>query len=131
LSNLISGLSNTICTAVPSTSSSATSAKPAVVIENYVNGASWYRIWSDGWCEQGGYFPKTWSTTAWQKLYLLKPYKDTNYGIFLQLINSFTASSGNYSTASFSVKDVARDSFYYYCYSAADGYKWRACGFIR
>src|SRR5574344_2415354 len=25
------------------------------VIENYVNGASWYRVWSDGWIEQGGY----------------------------------------------------------------------------
>ncbi len=24
------------------------------IIETYHNGASWYRIWSDGWCEQGG-----------------------------------------------------------------------------
>lgn len=24
------------------------------VIEIYVNGTSWYRVWSDGWCEQGG-----------------------------------------------------------------------------
>ena len=24
------------------------------VIETYVNGTSWYRVYSDGWCEQGG-----------------------------------------------------------------------------
>ena len=24
------------------------------IIETYRNGSSWYRIWSDGWCEQGG-----------------------------------------------------------------------------
>ena len=24
------------------------------VTETYKNGASWYRVWSDGWCEQGG-----------------------------------------------------------------------------
>ena len=23
--------------------------------DTYVNGTSWYRVWSDGWCEQGGY----------------------------------------------------------------------------
>ena len=25
------------------------------VVETYQNGSSWYRIYSDGWCEQGGY----------------------------------------------------------------------------
>lgn len=25
------------------------------ITETYKNGASWYRVWSDGWCEQGGY----------------------------------------------------------------------------
>lgn len=27
----------------------------AYITETYVNGPSWYRVWSDGWCEQGGY----------------------------------------------------------------------------
>ena len=26
------------------------------IVETYVNGTSWYRVWSDGWCEQGGRF---------------------------------------------------------------------------
>lgn len=25
-----------------------------VVVETYQNDTSWYRVWSDGWCEQGG-----------------------------------------------------------------------------
>ena len=37
------------------TTSSASKARPAVVVTNYVNGTSWYRVWSDGWIEQGGF----------------------------------------------------------------------------
>ena len=29
------------------------STNPAVVVTNYVNGTAWYRVWSDGWIEQG------------------------------------------------------------------------------
>lgn len=42
------------------------------IYETYVNGASWYRIWSDGWIEQGGY---SWNPT------FLKSFSDTNYTI--------------------------------------------------
>lgn len=54
LTNLIQGLSNTICTTPATTTSSATNERPAVIVKNWVNGKNWYRIWSDGWCEQGG-----------------------------------------------------------------------------
>ena len=47
-------MANHWVTAKPTTKSSASKARPAVVIQNYVNGTSWYRIWSDGWKEQGG-----------------------------------------------------------------------------
>lgn len=50
-----------------------------VVIETYTNGTSWYRVWSDGWCEQGG---KTDKGTKIE-ITLLKPYKDTNYQIMV------------------------------------------------
>lgn len=49
------------------------------VIETYVNGTSWYRIWSDGFCEQSG---KTDKGTKIE-ITLLKPYKDTNYQIMV------------------------------------------------
>ena len=43
------------CTTKPTTTSSASTTKPAVIKENYINDTSWYRVWSDGWIEQGGY----------------------------------------------------------------------------
>ena len=52
------------------------------VVESYQNGTSWYRVYSDGWCEQGGSVyiigPDGGGTVAF-----LKPYKDTNYQIMI------------------------------------------------
>ena len=46
------------------------------IVETYKNGTSWYRIWSDGWCEQGGYA----NTNATSVIVtFLKPFIDTNY----------------------------------------------------
>jgi hypothetical protein len=75
LSNLTSGLSNTICITAATTTSTASSATPAVVVENYVNGTSWYRVYSDGWCEQGGY------QASGQLITFLKPFADSNYSL--------------------------------------------------
>ena len=47
-------MANHWVTAKPTTTSSASKARPAVVIQNYVNGTSWYRVWSDGFIEQAG-----------------------------------------------------------------------------
>ncbi len=57
--------------------STASSVRPVVIVENYVNGSSWYRVYSDGWCEQGGIISIS-SDTA---VNLLKPYKDTNFQV--------------------------------------------------
>lgn len=44
------------------------------VIETYSKGYSWYRVYSDGWIEQGGKSP------SWQgKITLLKPFTSVNY----------------------------------------------------
>ena len=66
--------------------STANSVKPAVIIENYRNGNSWYRIWSDGWCEQGGVSSvKAINADSGDNIYiqLLKQYADTSYSISL------------------------------------------------
>lgn len=47
------------------------------VVETYVNGTSWYRVYSDGWCEQGG---RCSSGTGVQ---YLKSFKDTNYSLMV------------------------------------------------
>jgi hypothetical protein len=54
------------------------------VVETYKNGSSWYRIWSDGWCEQGGIvnidFVQNTERTA--IITFLKQFADTDYSIF-------------------------------------------------
>lgn len=45
------------------------------VVETYSNGNNWYRIWSDGWCEQGGI------STGVADIQLLKPFSNTDYGV--------------------------------------------------
>ena len=50
----------------------------AYIVETYINGTSWYRIWSDKWCEQGGYLGSGSSVVTF-----LKPFKDTNYSAMI------------------------------------------------
>ena len=50
------------------------------VVETYSNGTDWYRIYSDGWCEQGG--KVTLSASTYTDINLLKPYIDTDYSCF-------------------------------------------------
>ena len=47
------------------------------IIETYRNGSEWYRLWSDGWCEQGGIIAKAHLAT----IDLIKNYPDTNYSV--------------------------------------------------
>nr|DAV00836.1 MAG TPA: Baseplate structural protein [Caudoviricetes sp.] len=46
------------------------------LVQSYVNGRSWYRVYSDGWCEQGGQIIVRVAAT---NITLLKSYKDNNY----------------------------------------------------
>lgn len=74
------------CVTEPTTISTATIDKPVVIIENYRDGADWCRVYSDGWCEQGGSnFGTEQKTTTTVNLNsgIHKPYKDTNYSISL------------------------------------------------
>jgi hypothetical protein len=66
-------------------------AKPHI-IETYVNGTSWYRVWSDGWIEQGG--TTTRSATGEFTITFLKSFTNTNYTLMLS--NSATSSGNAY-----------------------------------
>ena len=65
------------------------------VIESYENGSSWYRVYSDGWCEQGG-ITGTESTTRGQTINIsfMMQFNDTNYTII--------ATDGNTSKTTYS-----------------------------
>ena len=58
------------------------------LIESYQNGSNWYRIYSDGWIEQGGVAGTEFSTSASgsnQTITLLKPFANTNYTVSLTM----------------------------------------------
>jgi hypothetical protein len=48
------------------------------VVETYQNGTSWYRVYSDGWCEQGG---SSYIASDGASVTLLKTFTNTNYNI--------------------------------------------------
>ncbi len=62
-------------TSAPTTSSTASKARPSVVVENYLSGQNWYRKYSDGFLIQGGFAPASGNNY----INLLKSYGNTNY----------------------------------------------------
>ncbi len=49
------------------------------IVKNYVSGTSWYRIWADGFKEQGGVASIAHPSTATGNISLLIAHKDTHY----------------------------------------------------
>ncbi len=77
-------MANHWTTTPATTASSASKARPAVVIQNYVSGTSWCRVWSDGWIEQGGrtdILSAQMSTT----ITFIKPFSNANYTTILTI----------------------------------------------
>lgn len=89
----------------------------AYVIETYHSGTEWYRVWSDGWCEQGGRITGT-------NVVFLKPFIDTNYSFSGVSINSSAAGSAN------TVTNMTTSGCTYYTYANAGG-MWEAKGYIK
>lgn len=56
-------------------------ASKGILIESYVNGTSWYRVYSDGWCEQGGRINIASMQYGATSVSLLKPFNGTDYTI--------------------------------------------------
>ena len=98
------------CTTKATTTSSAASNKVAVVVQNYVNGTSWYRVWSDGWIEQGGVITTT--TTAYPKgkeITLIKPMTTTTYTLLATAKSN--DNSGSYTYQDFGIASQGTNSF--------------------
>ena len=98
---------NHCCTTPATTTSTASLDAPCYVIENYVNGTSWYRIWSDKWIEQGGRVNSGVQTVQnGSKFSFLKTFANTNY------VTAFLSAHGDTS-----VNNVALQygNFYYGC----------------
>ena len=70
------------CTTQATTTSTAANDIVAVIVENYKNGASWYRVWSDGWIEQGGNVTGVAYNSSTYNVTFLKSFTTTNYVAF-------------------------------------------------
>ena len=68
----------------------ASATKPAVVVESYKDGYNWYRVYSDGWIEQGGRVPPNSGSTP--TLTLHKPMADEKYHISIT-VHTYTTNS--------------------------------------
>lgn len=93
------------------------------ITETYVNGTSWYRVYSDGWCEQGGQIIGTTSGT----LTYLKPYQDTNYTIFMHAVGTYAGSVTG--SGLFNPQTRTASSCTYYQDGNANTMMWQACGY--
>ena len=65
------------------------------VTETNSSNDKWYRVWSDGWIEQGGRVP-THSSYGYQPILFLKEFSDTNYTIQGSMIFTTSSSAGDY-----------------------------------
>jgi hypothetical protein len=78
---------------------------------------SWYRVYSDGWCEQGG-------ITTSSTVSLLKEFKDTNYNILM---------TQNARTSAYAAQpeNLTTTGFGYYNYQNEYNACWQAKGYIK
>jgi hypothetical protein len=105
----------------------------AYIVETYVNGNSWYRVWSDGWKEQGGIVNNGSATWSWVRtVNLLKSFSNINYTIvvtaFLEGGSGAISNLGAFNTKMKNQFQVVHNSKY-----AGDAYcqyiDWYACGY--
>ena len=96
-----------------------------VVVETYHNGRSWYRIWSDGWMEQGGYYITEASGSG--TVTLIKPYSCTDYAISVTGLHALEALSQWHTKA---CQPITKNSFNIISNQAATlGSFWETSGY--
>ena len=91
------------------------------ITETYVNGTSWYRVWSDGWIEQGGI---SGATANIVKVTLLKSFTDTNYSV----IGSISGSTAVLNIPHTKNSKLVNSFEFYVGTTGGDAY-WKACGY--
>lgn len=98
----------------------------AILVESYKSNESWYRVYSDGWCEQGG---TSLDNVANYTVYLLKNFVDTNYFITCVVSTPYSA----YRVYTITTKNIDRFIFNYSTVSGSGNSTlyWEAKGYIR
>lgn len=100
--------------------------KPCVVQQHYVNGTSWYRVWSDGWIEQGGALHKTAgiTTDAVVTVTFLKAFTGTNYSLVSNVGSNSSTNISQY-------RQIYANTQTGFTYRGKSDYmgNWYACGY--
>jgi len=97
-----------------------------VVVDTYENGTSWYRVYSDGWCEQGG--RATVPQGANVDITFLIPYANTDYYVNGNQTYNWSDNPGGYVNAIFGMPRT--DGFSMRASTGPLGSIWMACGYI-
>lgn len=99
------------------------------VVETSVNGASWYRVWSDGWIEQGGIIASL-SSSSLRTISFSRAFSNTNYNLQVTIESSYAGAlwgeylgfySNSKTTSGFQIYDNGTPYI--------TGYNWKACGY--
>ena len=114
------------CTTKATTTSTASGGNVAVIVQNYCNGTSWYRVWSDGWIEQGG-VAKSNGQYVNTSVSLLKGFANANYNI---VVTQRTESAmGSYINSCSACPNTTKVFYIRTGHGEKMDYNWRACGY--
>lgn len=103
------------------------------ITETYRNGTSWYNIYSNGWCEQGGLMTAT--NDGYNTVTLLQEYINTDFSIMTTSTKAYTSGSNTSHAAAAAYGAIVRNpttsSFEVYCQSSSQKAYWETKGNIR
>lgn len=97
---------------------------PAYITETYVNGASGYNIYSNGYCEQWGQASISGNSSA--SVALLKTFKNTNYSALVTPQTTTLDNMDGWGCTKESVSSIR----IYLGFNTTSVMTWRACGYI-
>ena len=100
----------------------------SVVIKTYINGASGYRLWSDGYKEQWGTYTESGDNNG--PVTLMLEYSNTNYFVSAQFTGAYSRERGdfNYSQEGPAINNRTTTSFNVVTWNGWHGI-WYACGY--
>ena len=100
------------------------------IIETWSEGTEWYRVWSDGWIEQGGTtgLITTNNTYTATTIQFKKSFINTNY-TFTSCANKYSTQNGLNPAYPPFIFTKNNNSIIIGQYSWTDGLDWYACGY--
>jgi hypothetical protein len=100
------------------------------IIETWNEGTEWYRIWSDGWIEQGGTTGLITSGNSYNSktITFKKSFTNTNY-TFTSCANKYSTENGLGTAYPPFIFTKNNTSIIIGKYSWTDGIDWYACGY--